>query len=426
MVYNVTFSTSCVTPSPSRGHVTKADSVVTSTATAAGLFLQCSLADITTINSDDSNVTVFRINATNSALVTGGGVDAAIANHYETPYQTALNKARIDSGQLPTGAARTLGPFGSDYVILTVGPSQAYHGQPSTIRGRPPCVVTATMKSLLEQAYHSSMNEVVKTCRETGKRALVLLPCISTGVYGYPSSEAALDATYAILQWATTHPAEVTQHIAEVQFVCFQSSDFGIYNRILTMLSTFNDATLQDSQIIKSLDKTVQETKKMLHATHSENMDLVAEHRTNYNELCKAKGDLLDSFCMLANVRHRNVALITEQKLLVEKVLEYGTKIHELQEEVCTLNHKTKYDKALHTKDPAHQDPSHQDLSHQDPSHQDPTHQDPSHQDPSHQDPSHQDPAHQTSSFPVAPCAVFPVPWVRRSVRVESRKRQKV
>ncbi|WP_295422137.1 O-acetyl-ADP-ribose deacetylase [Sulfurovum sp.] len=116
------------------------------------------------------------VNAANSSLMGGGGVDGAI--HRAGGYKILeackeIRKEQYPDG-LPTGeaVATTAGDLPARYVIHTVGPVYRYCGEH--------CV------SLLASSYKNSL----KVAMELGCKDIAF-PAISTGVYGYPKAEAA-------------------------------------------------------------------------------------------------------------------------------------------------------------------------------------------------------------------------------------------
>ncbi len=126
------------------------------------------------------------VNAANSSLMGGGGVDGAIHRAGGAEILEACKKIRQESypDGLPTGEAVATGAgnLPSTYVIHTVGP--IYHQ----------CAEHCA--ELLASCYRNSL-ELAFTlgCRE------IAFPAISTGVYGYPKDKAALIAHKEVKQF---------------------------------------------------------------------------------------------------------------------------------------------------------------------------------------------------------------------------------
>lgn len=164
-------------------------------------------ADITTLEVDAI------VNAANSSLMGGGGVDGAI-HRAGGPSILEECKELVDAhGPLPTGRAVVTG--GGDlparFVIHTVGP----------IWGEfPPDEAAA----LLASCYTESLQLAAEhSCRT------VAFPSISTGVYGFPKERAAPIATAAARSWLESHPHQID----EVLFVTFSEADLEHYQKLL-------------------------------------------------------------------------------------------------------------------------------------------------------------------------------------------------
>ncbi len=137
------------------------------------------------------------VNAANSSLLGGGGVDGAIHRAGGPSILQAcraLRRARYPDG-LPTGEAvwTTAGDLPARWVIHTVGP--VYTGSKEDPRLLAACHVNA-----------------LEVADELGART-VSFPAVSTGAYGYPISEAARVAVGAVLGAST--------QVEEVRFVLF-------------------------------------------------------------------------------------------------------------------------------------------------------------------------------------------------------------
>jgi O-acetyl-ADP-ribose deacetylase (regulator of RNase III) len=152
------------------------------------------------------------VNAANSTLMGGGGVDGAI--HRRGGPRILEECKRIRATQwpqgLPTGKAviTTGGNLRAKYVIHTVGP--IWHGGGSGEQG------------LLRNCYMNSLKLAV----EKGIKSIAF-PSISTGAYGYPIGEAAEVALAAVKEFLESSDA-----LEEAVFVLFSQSDFNLYLNI--------------------------------------------------------------------------------------------------------------------------------------------------------------------------------------------------
>jgi O-acetyl-ADP-ribose deacetylase (regulator of RNase III) len=137
------------------------------------------------------------VNAANSTLLGGGGVDGAI-HHAAGP--ELLAECRTLGG-CPTGEARITAGYRlrARHVIHTVGP--VYHGRPREAE-------------LLASAYRSSL----ELASQHGIKMLAF-PSISTGAYGYPLDEAAPIALRAVKDYLSEHP-----EIEKVRFVLWDGT----------------------------------------------------------------------------------------------------------------------------------------------------------------------------------------------------------
>ena len=141
------------------------------------------------------------VNAANSSLLGGGGVDGAIHRAGGPGILAACREIRASRypDGLPTGEA-VITPGGllpARYVIHTVGPIFGRHG--------------GAEASLLAACYENSIALAAANGLET-----LAFPAISTGVYGYPKDEAARVARAAVERGLAAHAS-----IREVRLVSF-------------------------------------------------------------------------------------------------------------------------------------------------------------------------------------------------------------
>jgi O-acetyl-ADP-ribose deacetylase (regulator of RNase III) len=150
------------------------------------------------------------VNAANSRLAGGGGVDGAI---HRAGGPTIMQECRRIGG-CPTGQAviTTAGDLNVKYVIHAVGPR--YHdgakGEAALLRG----------------AYLESLKLASKKNLKS-----IALPAISTGAYGYPLREAAKIALRTIIDYLKEH-----QDIRLVRFVLYDHSTYDIFTQELNAL----------------------------------------------------------------------------------------------------------------------------------------------------------------------------------------------
>ncbi|OOP57666.1 MAG: O-acetyl-ADP-ribose deacetylase [Candidatus Brocadia carolinensis] len=151
------------------------------------------------------------VNAANSSLLGGGGVDGAIHRAGGPAILEACKKL----GGCPTGEARITagGNLKAKYVIHTVGP--VYHDGK---KNEP---------ELLANAYKNSLALALQY-----KLRSVAFPSISTGAYGYPLNEAAVIALKTVITYLKTHTG-----IQVVRFVLFNLKAYQIYENSLKALT---------------------------------------------------------------------------------------------------------------------------------------------------------------------------------------------
>ena len=157
------------------------------------------------------------VNAANSSLMGGGGVDGAIHRAGGPAILEECKQIVAKQGRLPTGKAviTTGGRLKAKHVIHTVGP--VWHGGSSS------------EAQLLASAYQESL----KLAAENGL-ASVSFPSISTGAYGYPVDEAARVAIKAVASFLN---GEAVQ-LEEIAFVLFDSRAYQAYCSALDEIVT--------------------------------------------------------------------------------------------------------------------------------------------------------------------------------------------
>lgn len=164
------------------------------------------MSGITVVQGDITKLDVDAIvNAANTSLLGGGGVDGAI---HRSAGPQLLEECKTLGG-CPTGGARITDGYRlpARHVIHTVGP--VYSGGS---RGEP---------EKLASCYRESLRLAVENdCRT------VAFPAISCGVYGYPVEEATDIAVREVEQFLSDHP-----EIEQVYFVCFGDDVYKAYLR---------------------------------------------------------------------------------------------------------------------------------------------------------------------------------------------------
>lgn len=159
------------------------------------------VADITTLEVDAI------VNAANTSLLGGGGVDGAI---HRAAGPELLAECRALNGCATGDAKITKGyRLPAKWVIHTPGPvyRDGRHGEPE----------------LLASCYRRSL----ELAAEKGAKSIAF-PCISTGIYGFPAEKAAKIAVLAVREALAAFSEQM-----EVVFCCFSSKNADIYENML-------------------------------------------------------------------------------------------------------------------------------------------------------------------------------------------------
>jgi len=147
------------------------------------------------------------VNAANSKLAGGGGVDGAI---HRASGPKLLEECKTLNG-CDTGSAKITKGYNlpAKYVIHAVGP--VWRGGQNN------------ETELLKSCYSTGLNKAVQYGCES-----IAFPNISTGIYGFPKEEAAKIAIDTVV-----HFIEENESLKKIYFVCFDDENYSIYKKIL-------------------------------------------------------------------------------------------------------------------------------------------------------------------------------------------------
>ncbi len=153
------------------------------------------------------------VNAANSSLMGGGGVDGAIHRAGGPAILAECREIVARQGRCETGQAviTSGGNLLVKHVIHTVGPIW--------------CGGNNNEANLLKNAYLNSLRLAVENGVET-----IAFPNISTGVYGYPKDQAAEIAICAVSEFLTEN-----KQVRQVYFVCFDQENYELYKSLLKL-----------------------------------------------------------------------------------------------------------------------------------------------------------------------------------------------
>jgi O-acetyl-ADP-ribose deacetylase (regulator of RNase III) len=171
------------------------------------MILELIKADITEITADAI------VNAANSSLLGGGGVDGAIHRKGGKAILEACIAIRDKQGKCKTGNAviTTAGNLPAKYVIHTVGP--VWNGE------------SGMKNALLADCYRNSLTLAIENDVK-----IVAFPNISTGIYHFPKNKAAEIAIDTVNNFAEK------EKIEKVIFVCFDDENYQLYEEKLNRI----------------------------------------------------------------------------------------------------------------------------------------------------------------------------------------------
>lgn len=165
------------------------------------------------------------VNAANSSLLGGGGVDGAI---HRAGGKTIVEECKVivaNQGICKKGQAviTGAGDLPAKYVIHTVGP--VWRGGKKE------------EEKLLADCYTNSLNLAI----ENGCKSIAF-PNVSTGVYGFPKDKAAMISYKTVLEFLETHPI-----IEKVIFMCYDEQNFRLLHAIEQAYSLNPDTSRKDT-----------------------------------------------------------------------------------------------------------------------------------------------------------------------------------
>lgn len=154
------------------------------------------------------------VNAANSSLMGGGGVDGAIHRAGGAAILEECKKIIAKQGSCPTGEAviTSSGNLPAKFVIHTVGP--VWNGG------------NRNEAEKLANCYRNSLTLAMKNNIRT-----IAFPNISTGVYGYPKKQAAEIALHTVEEFVRNNSS-----ILKVCFICFDEENFQLYQELLSSI----------------------------------------------------------------------------------------------------------------------------------------------------------------------------------------------
>src|SRR5579884_1833296 len=178
---------------------------------ASDFVIQLGLHQLQLLKGDITRIAVDAIvNAANSALAGGGGVDGAIHAAGGPEIMRELDEIRSQIGRCDTGSAviTSAGKLPAKYVFHAVGPRyrDGKHGE----------------SELLASCYSTCLDLAAQRDVKT-----ISFPSISAGIYGYPIEQAAEIAVRTVANWLIAH----SEPVRTVKLVQFSEQDHQVYRR---------------------------------------------------------------------------------------------------------------------------------------------------------------------------------------------------
>ncbi|XP_034407767.1 ADP-ribose glycohydrolase MACROD2 isoform X3 [Cyclopterus lumpus] len=194
------------------------------------------------------------VNAANSSLLGGGGVDGCIHKAagsclYDECH--SLNCCETGNAKITCGY-----DLPAKYVIHTVGPVARGHVGP-------------TETNDLTSCYQNSLRLMKEHDLST-----VAFPCISTGIYGFPNEPAAGIALNTVKSWIEENPDKITRVI----FCVFLENDYAIYKKKMSDIFPDNDMEVTEEQLKGGKEEIGDEDKGDDAAVGNEDVDMASQN----------------------------------------------------------------------------------------------------------------------------------------------------
>ncbi|XP_006817608.2 ADP-ribose glycohydrolase MACROD1-like [Saccoglossus kowalevskii] len=240
--------------------------------------------DITTLEIDAIG------NAANSSLMGGGGVDGCI---HRSAGPTLKKECATFNG-CKTGDAKITSGYKlpAKYVIHTVGPM-------------------GEDENKLESCYKTSLNILKKHSLRT-----LAMPCVSTGIYGYPNDKAGSVVLATVRNWLDVHGDSVDRII----FCLFLQEDVRIYESLLPLHFPSNDDSWFMTEEHDHLPGTKEDKSpktKIPKRNEDESNMVTEEGALSGGSKDKQEGTLLDESSL--DVKHEDVSLLAGGDLKTDK-----------------------------------------------------------------------------------------------------------